>query len=239
MIRNNISLRLLVCLGAISLPIFLLSKGIYGSFLFSFSVPFLWQVGIRGEPINTLGLSKRHTKSSIISGIISGCLLGLLGGKLLQLLGLTNWSFIQTNSLKLSVGKFGVEFPLMKELGYQLLTKSNSFEGLTIYLVFSIFIIGFGEEIFWRGFILRKISNKFKQNLAILITSLLFALSHFYIFAILPIGAGIILLLLIGLAGMIWGYLFVKTGNIWSVALSHGIVAFIIWKYYFFTIVVN
>jgi len=234
---RGVFLLLFTSLILIGVPVALLSAGIYGSFLFTFSIPLFWQIVIRKESIKSLGIKKTHIKSSIITGIITGCLFGFLGGRLLQLLGLTGYSFVQTDSIQLAIGKFKIEFPLMKELGYQLLTRSRDFKGLVVYLIFSIFIIGLGEEIFWRGFVQRKISSRIKKPLGILITSLLFALAHFYILAMLPINIGIILLILMGVAGAVWGYLFEKTGNVWGVALSHGIVAFTIWRYYFFVIV--
>jgi len=186
-----------------------------------------------------LGLQKRLLAQSIPTGIISGVLLGLLGGNILRLFALTGYSFVQTNTLRLSIGKFEIIFPLIKELGYHLLTRSNDLKGLLLYLIFSIFVIGLGEEIFWRGFVQRKISDRVTKSLSILITSALFALTHFYVLAILPINKGIILFVLIGAVGTIWGYLFEKTGNIWSVALSHGIVAFVIWRYFFFAPAIN
>ena len=231
--------RYTLIVSCIGVPFILLFNGIYGSFLFAFPIPLLWQLGYLRQPLSSLGLQKKLLIRSIIAGVISGCILGLLGGNILRLLALTSNSFIQTDSLRLAIGKFEIDFPLMKELGYRLLTRSNDSKGLFLYLTFSVFIIGLGEEMFWRGFIQKKISSRVTQPFAILITSILFAVTHFYIFAIFPINTGIILLTLIGVVGAIWGYLFAKIGNIWSVALSHGIVAFIIWKYFFFVPVTN
>ncbi len=116
-----------------------------------------------------------------------------------------------------------------------MLTTSNSTIGLLIYLMFSIFVIGLGEEFFWRGFIQTKISDRLPVNVAIWLTAISFAFIHCYIFTILPIKAGIIFLALIFIAGLIWGYLFKYFNNVWSSAISHGVVAFVIWKYYFFS----
>jgi hypothetical protein len=138
------------------------------------------------------------------------------------------------HKLQFNVGQFCVAFPLQKELGYRLLTASNSTIGLFIYLIFSILVIGLGEELFWRGFIQAKISDRFPANVSIWFTAILFALIHCYIFTILPIKIGISFLALIFIVGLIWGYLFKYFNNVWSAAISHGIVAFIIWKYYFF-----
>lgn len=169
----------------------------------------------------------------IVVGILSGVFLGLIGGKLLQLLGLVNYSLADSQSIRVGIGALKIEFFFTKELGYQLLSKSNSTRGLLLYVLFSIFVIGLGEEIFWRGFIQRKIANRTTKSAAILITAILFSLTHFYVFIIISADKSIILLMFIGIAGAAWGYIYEKIDNIWSVAISHGIAAAIIWKHFF------
>jgi membrane protease YdiL (CAAX protease family) len=224
---------------AVLVPVILLLKGIYGSFLFTFSIPVLWQVVYLKGSLSFLGLKKRSLAISLVLGVASGIILGLLGGKVLQLLGLTGHSFISSDSLGVGIGAFKVSFSLAKELGYQLLAKSSTTIGLILYFLFNILLVGLGEEILWRGFIQRKIARKTTVTAAIWITAALFALIHFYIFIILPFGKGIILLVLIGIAGAIWGYLCERMGSIWGAAVSHGIAAAIIWKYYFITLIVS
>ncbi|MFH0876709.1 MAG: type II CAAX endopeptidase family protein [Candidatus Omnitrophota bacterium] len=231
--QHNI-LRLGISLGAIVLPIALLVSGIYGSFVFTFSIPLLWQIGFLGKPLTSLGLRGKLVKSSMTAGLLTGCLLGFLGGYLLKVLGITGYVYSAVDQLKLSAGIYEIAFPLQKELGYRLLTASNSPVGLLIYLLFCIFLIGLGEEIFWRGFLQQKFASRMSVRSAIWLTALLFALTHFYIFAILPINLGLCFLILIGLAGVVWGYLFRNFNNLWVSVFSHGMTAFIIWKYYFF-----
>ena len=59
MIKHKISptiiLRLGVSLLAIILPLILLIKGIYSSFLYTFSIPLIWQVSFLGKPFTSLG----------------------------------------------------------------------------------------------------------------------------------------------------------------------------------------
>ena len=217
----------------IIIPCILLMKGIYGSFLFCFSIPLLWQIAYLGKPVSSLGLRMKSLIACVIIGGLSGMFLGLIGVKLLQLLGLTNYSLADSQSIGFGIGALKIEFSLAKELGYQLLSKSNSFSGLLLYVLFSILVIGLGEEIFWRGFIQGKIAKRTTKSGAILITAILFSLIHFYIFIIIPVDKSIILLMLIGVAGVAWGYIYEKTENIWSVAISHGIAAAIIWKHFF------
>lgn len=219
---------------AIVVPVLLLIKGIYGSFIFTFFVPLIWEVGFLGKPISSLGLEVKSIRSSIIVGVITGCILVLIGGTLLKLLGITGYLFTETHKLQLSFGAFNVAFPLQKEAGYRLMTMSNMALGTSLFALFCVFVIGVGEEIFWRGFVLKKIAGYLPAHAAVWVTAFLFSAIHFYIFAILPIKAGISFLALILFAGVVWGYMARHFGNIWSCAVSHGIVAFVIWKYYFF-----
>lgn len=231
----SIFIRILVTLMVIVLPATLLFKGIYGSFIFTFSIPLIWQIGIRGEQFESLGLKLNSIKPSIIVGIISGFILGITGGFGLKILGLTGRLFTSTDKLQFSLGTLTVAFPLQHEAGYRLLSMSNVLESTCLFFMFCIIAIGLGEEIFWRGFIQKKISKYLSINASILITAILFSMIHFYIFTIVPMKAGILFLVLIALAGCVWGYLFKRFGNIWSAVISHGTAAFIIWKFYFFS----
>ena len=225
--------RLIIALMSIAIPCILLIKGIYGSFIFSFSIPILWQVVYLNKPFSSLGIRTKSLFTSIGLGIISGVLLGLLGGKTLQLFGLTNYAIDSTQKMGFGIGALKIEFSLAKELGYQLLAMSGSLKGLLLYVLFSVLVIGLGEELLWRGFIQRKIANRVTKSASIWMTAALFSLIHFYIFIIIPIMQSIALLGLIGVAGIAWGYLYEKTDSIWGVAISHGIAAAITWKHFF------
>jgi len=233
-ISKVVVFRFCISLSAIILPTLLLIKGIYGSFIFTFSIPLLWQVGFLGKSFESLGFKLNRIKSSIITGIATGCLLGFIGGNLLQLLGIKGYVYSNLHTLQFSVRSFNIAFPLQKELGYRLLTISNTPVGICVYLIFSVFVVGLGEELFWRGFLQKKMSNYLSMNMAIWFTAILFALIHFYIFTILPIKLGICFLVLIAVSGAAWGYLFKYFNNTFPAAISHGITAFIVWKYYFF-----
>lgn len=233
-VTPNILLRLCISFTAIILPIIFLIKGIYGSFIFTFSIPIIWQIGFLGKTISSLGLRVNSIKFSILTGVVSGCLIGFFGGSLLKYLGITGYFYNAAHRLQFSIGAFNSAFPLQKELGYRLLNMSNSTVGICIYFLFCILVIGLGEEIFWRGFVQKKLSGYLSPHKSVWVTAVLFALIHFYIFTILPVKTGISFLVLIALVGGIWGYLFKYFDNVWSSAVSHGVVACIIWKYYFF-----
>ena len=231
---SSIFLRIFILIVASFLPIIFLCKGVYGSFIFTFSIPLIWQIGIRGLQFESLGLRLNSIKLSIIAGAISGVILGIIGGIGLKILGLTGKLFTSAHKLEFSFAGITASFPLQKEAGYQLLSMNNVLLGTCLFFIFCIVVVALGEEIFWRGFIQKKIANYLPSNTSIIITAILFSLIHFYIFTIAPLKAGILFLVLIAFAGYIWGYLFKYFGNIWASVVSHGITAFIIWKYFFF-----
>ncbi|MBN3038687.1 MAG: CPBP family intramembrane metalloprotease [Candidatus Omnitrophica bacterium] len=233
--RVGSPLRWFILLLLFCTPLILLSLGIYGSFLFTFSIPIFWQLFICKKPISSLGLTRIRVKPAVIAGLISAVALALLGGSLIRLIGLSGYTYTETHSLQFSFAGFNIVFPLERELGYRLLMRSDTWPGLLAYLIFSVFAIGLGEELFWRGFIQRKIAQRFSTTVSIWLTALFFASIHFYIFAVLPAKTGLIFLSMIALVGIAWGYLFERFNNIWAPAISHGVVAFVIWKYYFFT----
>jgi membrane protease YdiL (CAAX protease family) len=225
--------RIIVAVAAVAFPFFCLSKDIYGSFLFTIPVVLIWQIGLRGRSLSALGL-QGFSFSSLLIGLVSGVLMGLLCGKILQLLGITGYTLGISHAQEYSLGSFDIVLPLGRELGYRLLIRSASLKGALLYFAFSLAAVGFGEEFFWRGFIQSRLDAYLPDRLAIVITALLFSLVHFYILTITPLAAGLSFLLLIACAGFIWGYMRLRFNNIWACALSHGICAFIIWKYYFF-----
>jgi membrane protease YdiL (CAAX protease family) len=182
-IKSNIYLRLCIVLLSVIFPIIFLIYGVYGSFIFTFSIPLIWQVGIQGMSFNSLGLRRSSIGPMVVVGGLTGCLLGVAGGVSLRLLGITGRSFSDLQALRLALGPWSVSFPLHNELGYQLLGVSNSVAGLCVYLAFSIFVIGLGEELFWRGFIQQKISRYLSVRGRFLLRA---SYSHLFIFMFLP-----------------------------------------------------
>ncbi|MFH1995580.1 MAG: CPBP family intramembrane glutamic endopeptidase [Candidatus Omnitrophota bacterium] len=225
--------RAVIAFFLIGVPCLLLIKGVYGSFLFSFSIPLFWQVSFLGKPLSSLGLRTRSLAISVFWGVVSGALLGLLGGTILRLFGLVNYSPDSAHRIQIEFGALSIDISLGKEFAYRLFTMSGSGAGLLLYVLFLIFVIGLGEELLWRGFIQRKIADRVTADKAVWITAALFSLTHIYLFLILSAGRGILLLGMIGIAGAFWGYLYERTGNIWSVAVSHGIAAAFIWENFY------
>lgn len=160
--------------------------------------------------------------------------MGIAGGALVRAFGIPSRIFTVVDSIRFSLGSFTAEVYLRQELGYRLLLQSNTLSGMAVYFLFSVALIGFGEELFWRGLLLRSVMKRLSIPYALGIVSILFAASHFYLFSILSIPAGLFLMALIGVAGLCWGIMAVAYDSLVPSIISHGIAAFILWKYFFF-----
>ncbi|MEH7308379.1 CPBP family intramembrane glutamic endopeptidase [Neobacillus drentensis] len=71
-----------------------------------------------------------------------------------------------------------------------------------------------GEELFWRGFIQKRLNKKFKPGLSILTASLLYASAHIY-------SGSFLLVLAAYLSGLFWGYLYLWKKSMPLVIVSH------------------
>ena len=79
-----------------------------------------------------------------------------------------------------------------------------------------LFLIGPGEEIFWRGFVQNRLAKRIKPLKGYLLTTLLYTVVHIWSFNLLLIGASLI-------CGLFWGYLFYRYKSIWPGLISHGL----------------
>lgn len=92
-------------------------------------------------------------------------------------------------------------------------TATSEFYGLGISaipsaLIYSIFTTSFSEEILFRGFLLKRIKNKFNFKFANLIQSLVFGFIHgFMFFSLVGIFKSIIIILFTGFIGYLMGYI--------------------------------
>lgn len=235
MIKKPIStFRIIIAAGTIATPLILLSFGVYGTFSFTFSVPLFWQVGLLGKDMGSVGLKRKSFLPSAASGILTGLIIAFCGGFILKVLGMTGYSMDKVNEINSFLSSLPVKLTFQGETGYKLLSMGDRLKGALTYLGYCLFLVGLGEEIFWRGFIQKKISKKLSKHPSIWITAVIYGLVHSYIFIVVPIRDGFIFLGLIALAGAFWGYLYERFNNVWGPALSHGIVAFIVWKYFVF-----
>ncbi|MBF0478333.1 MAG: CPBP family intramembrane metalloprotease [Candidatus Omnitrophica bacterium] len=79
-----------------------------------------------------------------------------------------------------------------------------------------LFWIGPGEEIFWRGYIQRKLSSIMGSGKGYWVTSLIYALVHIWSFNLSLFLAALI-------CGLFWGFLFRKFNSIWPSLISHSL----------------
>jgi len=84
--------------------------------------------------------------------------------------------------------------------------------GLVAFLLF--FPIGFGEEIFWRGFVQRRLRGRWSARSAFLLTTLLYTAIH------LPTGNPVLILAALT-CGLFWGGFYWATGSLVPVLASH------------------
>jgi hypothetical protein len=83
---------------------------------------------------------------------------------------------------------------------------------LVAFLLF--FPIGFGEEIFWRGFVQRRLRGRWSARSAFLLTTLLYTAIH------LPTGNPVLILAALT-CGLFWGGFYWATGSLVPVLVSH------------------
>ncbi|WP_109299679.1 CPBP family intramembrane glutamic endopeptidase [Aquimarina sp. AU474] len=98
--------------------------------------------------------------------------------------------------------------------------KDNEFM-LLVAIVSSWVTAGFGEELIWRGYILKNLAILFGNKktswvLSLIITSLLFGCIHYY--------QGVVGMVQTGLVGLLLGIIYIRNGkkNLWLNIIIHG-----------------
>lgn len=87
------------------------------------------------------------------------------------------------------------------------------------------FIIGPAEEIFWRGFVQKRLSNKYGILAGIVLATAFYTLVHLWSFNLMLLAASAV-------CGAFWGLFFAATDNLWPVIISHvvwDVTIFILW----------
>ena len=79
-----------------------------------------------------------------------------------------------------------------------------------------LFVIGPGEEIYWRGFIQNFISKKFGENKGYIFATLLYAGVHIITLNFMLIIAALV-------CGLFWGWIYKKEKSLVPVIISHAI----------------
>ena len=94
---------------------------------------------------------------------------------------------------------------------------SNRSKGSLIWIGLLLsFIIGPGEEIYWRGFIQNTLSKKMGENKGYIISVLLYAGVHI-------ITGNVMLVIAALVCGIFWGWLYKKEKSLLQVIISHAI----------------
>ncbi len=174
-------------------------------------VPFIWVVlRLRKEPWSTIGLTLPLGTSKFI-------VLGVLAGIFMELLAV----YVTTPLIS---GAFGVE-PDYSELS----EIQGNIQLLVLYLVLSWVLAAFGEEICFRGFLMKRIAQVFGKTQAawlvsLVLTSVLFGWGH--------TEQGISGWVQEGFSGLLLGILFlVSRKNLVLPIIAHGVsnsVAFVL-----------
>jgi membrane protease YdiL (CAAX protease family) len=95
---------------------------------------------------------------------------------------------------------------------YSLKDKGNSL----IIGVLLLFLIGPAEEIFWRGFIQKRLGDKYGEWIAFFATTLIYALAHIWAFNFMLIMAALV-------CGGFWGLLYKWNKNLLTLVISHAV----------------
>lgn len=99
----------------------------------------------------------------------------------------------------------------------QVLSVYNNKAQGNIYLIgFALFLIGPGEELYWRGFIQNTLSKKLGPNKGYIISVLLYGGVHI-------ITGNIMLVIAAFVCGIYWGWLYKKEKSLLPVIISHAI----------------
>jgi membrane protease YdiL (CAAX protease family) len=82
--------------------------------------------------------------------------------------------------------------------------------------VLLFFVIGPAEEIFWRGFVQRRLSKKRGVLVGLIVAAAIYMLVHVWSLNLMLMAAA-------GVCGVFWGLLFAVTGNVWPCIISHAV----------------
>ena len=114
-------------------------------------------------------------------------------------------------------GVFVVLFFLVLAFTSQIFTKPNPFNMLEfVSITLGLFAAAMVEEVVFRGYLFIKFSQKYGDFKALIISSIIFAAFH-----LMNPNLGVLPILEIFLAGLVIGYAYLKTKNLWFVTFLH------------------
>lgn len=94
---------------------------------------------------------------------------------------------------------------------------SNKSQGNSLLIgTLLLFVIGPGEEIYWRGFIQNNLAKKFGENKGYIFATLLYAGVHIITFNFMLVIAALV-------CGIYWGWIYKKEKSLVPIIISHAI----------------
>lgn len=81
-------------------------------------------------------------------------------------------------------------------------------------ILLMIFLIGPGEELFWRGYLQRHWQKRYGKTQGFVFASLLYALVH-------AASGNVMLVLSAGVCGLFWGFLYLRYRSVLMICVSH------------------
>jgi len=92
-----------------------------------------------------------------------------------------------------------------------------------MFFTYNLLVQAFGEELFFRGFILRELLNKMKEHVAITVSALFFGVFHLPLLIIAPGLVSVFFFINSILAGIIFAYIFIKRKSLIPSWIAHAI----------------
>jgi len=106
-------------------------------------------------------------------------------------------------------------FPFAKHQVDAIYAKGENTPGWAIGLLL-FFVTSPSEEIFWRGFLQKRLSRYLGDGKGWIAASVLYAAVHISSLNFMLIGAA-------GIAGLFWGFMYWRLGTLWPVVISHAV----------------
>lgn len=168
-----------------------------------------------------------------LTGVVVELILGLLSLILIKRLGLFDKSLFGFKNLFLGfkLGLFIILSGFIQFIIYLFVNNGNSFNILWVSVFSAIlysFAVGFYEEVFMRGLILQNLVENYKNHdngiyKAVFISAIIFGLAHLINILHAPLFDTLVQVVYSITAGIIFGSIFIKTKNLLSIILLHGI----------------
>ncbi|EFK11931.1 CAAX amino terminal protease family protein [delta proteobacterium NaphS2] len=106
-------------------------------------------------------------------------------------------------------------FPFAENQVHAIYAKGDDTPGWVIGLVL-FFVTSPAEEIFWRGFLQRRLSRRLGGFGGWIMAAVLYAAVHILSLNFMLVGAA-------GVAGLFWGFLYWRLKSLWPVVISHAV----------------